>query len=162
GEGSFRLWAGYVPPPLPGRESVGRRGNERQLHGRGRRGSIIVIVVVVVILVILIVFILLILVEQAALGLADLGGQLLRLGRPQQHLFLLDNPVLPQFEEVLVEQEHAVLAAGLDAGVDAVRLVLADEVLDGGRDHHHLVGGDQPLRLFRQKGLRQHSDQRRR
>ena len=35
------------------------------------------------------------------------------------------------------------LAAGLDAGVDAVDLVLADQVLDGGRDHHHLVGGDQ-------------------
>src|SRR4029077_8304580 len=62
-------------------------------------------------------------------------------------------------EQAFVEQEHAVLAAGLDAGVDAVRLVFANEVHDGGRDDHHFVGGDHALGLFGKQGLGQHADE---
>ena len=65
----------------------------------------------------------------------------------------LAQPVLPEVEQGVVEQLHAVLAAGLDRRVDAVRLVFADQVGDGRRDDQHLVGGDQPLRLSRQQRL---------
>src|SRR5262249_47930194 len=104
--------------------------------------AVIVLVLVVVVLVLEV----LVLVG-AALVLGHLGGQLGGLVGPHQRLFLLHRLGLPQLEQGLVQQEHAVLAAGLDAGVDAVGLVLTDQVLDGGGDHHHLEGGHQPLGL---------------
>src|SRR5262249_39729954 len=105
----------------------------------------ILVLVLVLVLLLLVLLFLLVLVPLAAFGLGDLGGQVGRLAGPQQALLLLDHAVLPQLEQALVEQEHAVAASRLDAGVDAVSLVLADQVLDGRRHHHHLVGGDQAL-----------------
>src|SRR5262249_35719966 len=119
---------------------------------------LILFVVLALLVVILVVRVLLFLVH-AALGLGDLGGQLGRLVGTQQDLFLLHTAVAPQLEHTLGEQEHAMLAAGLDRRVDAVGLVFADQVLHGGRDDKHLVSGDQAFRLARQQGLREDADQ---
>ena len=43
---------------------------------------------------------------------------------------------------MVVEELHAELLAGLDGRVDAERLVLADQVGDGGGDHQELITGD--------------------
>src|SRR5438067_2053659 len=120
-------------PPLRFGEGAGGRGDLNSAPSPQRAatgGTIVVLVVIIIIIVIVFVFVLVLLVigQEAALGLADLVRQFLRLGGPHQRLLLLDQAVLPQLEQAFVEQEHAVLAAGLDAGVDAVRFVLADQV----------------------------------
>src|SRR5262245_28383364 len=126
-----------------------------------RRLVVLVLLVLVVVVVFLVVVVLVVLlVVHAALGQGDLRRQLRRLRRLQQYLLFFTLAVLPQPEQTLVEQEHAVLAPGLNAGVDAVDLVLADQVLDGRRHHHHLEGGHQPGGLARQDRLRQDADQR--
>src|SRR5262249_6244865 len=126
---------------------------------------IVVVIIIVVIIILVFVFVLVFVLfffEDTPLRLSDLGCQFLRLVRPQQHFFLLADAVLPQGEELFVEQEHAVLAAGLNAGVDAIDLVLAYQVLNGGRHHHHLKSSHQPFAFSRQNCLGQHSDERRR
>ncbi len=66
-----------------------------------------------------------------------------------------------ELQQVLVEQLHAELFAGLNRRVDTERLVFADQVGDGGRDHHELVGGDHAVGIHsRAQRLRQHRQQR--
>src|SRR5262249_35833599 len=123
---------------------------------------LVVVLVVILLVLVLVLFVFLFFVQFAALGLGNLVGQFLRMGGAHQHFFLLAGAFFPQLEQHLVEQEHAVLAARLDGGVNAIRFVLADQVLNGRRHHHHLEGRHQPLGLARQNGLGQHADQRRR
>src|SRR4051812_10881616 len=92
------------------------------LGGQGRSIIVIVIVVIIVVVVIVVVIILVfafLVGPLALLGLGDLVGQFRGPHGPHQGLFLLDQAFLPQPEQALVHQEHAVLAAGLDRGVDA-------------------------------------------
>jgi len=63
-------------------------------------------------------------------------------------------------EQAFVQQKHAVLSGRSGAGIDAIHLVFADQVLDGGR-HPIIRGGHQGRRLLGQKRLRQHADQSR-
>src|SRR5271157_6196254 len=67
-------------------------------------------------------------VEDSLLGVLDPRSQVVGFARLVYDLGLLDQALLPEVEKALVEQDHAVLAAGLDRRVDAVRLVLADQV----------------------------------
>src|SRR5262249_11708953 len=83
--------------------------------GPAARLVVVIVLVVVLVIVVLVVILVLVLVH-AALGLGDLGRQVARLGGPHQDLLLVHQAVAPQAEQALVQQEHAVLAAGLDAG----------------------------------------------
>ena len=76
-----------------------------------------------------------------------------------KNLFLFHLTGFPQAEERLIEEEHAFLAPGLDARVDAVSLVLADEVGDGWGDHHHFVGRHHALGFLGHEALRKHADE---
>ena len=73
--------------------------------------------------------------------------------------FLVAEAVFPEVEEAFIHEEHAVFSAGLDGGVDAVGFVFADEVGDGGGDHHHLVGGDDTFGFFGHEGLGEHANE---
>src|SRR5262249_4387606 len=103
---------------------------------------VLIVVILVLVLILLVLIVVFVIIEFAALGQGDLGGQVGRLLGSQQHLFLLARAQLPQLEEAVVEQEHAMLATRLNGRIDAVGLVLADEVLDGWGDDHHFIGGD--------------------
>ena len=87
------------------------------------------------------------LVEDSLLRVLDPVLQIGGLLRLEHDLFLFDQALPPEVEEAVVEQDHAVLPPGLDRRVDAVRLVLADQVRDRRSDHEHLVGGHEPLVL---------------
>src|SRR5271166_4674498 len=65
-------------------------------------------------------------VEDSLLGVLDPRSQVVGFARLVHDLGLLDQALLPEVEKALVQEDHAVLAAGLDRRVDAVRLVLAD------------------------------------
>src|SRR5271157_954624 len=65
-------------------------------------------------------------VEDSLLEVLDPRSQVVGFARLVHDLVFLDQALLPEVEKALVEQDHAVLAAGLDRRVDAVRLVLAD------------------------------------
>src|SRR5262249_29240681 len=66
------------------------------------------------------------LLEDAALGVGDLLGQVAGVVGTQQHFFLLADAIFPEPKQAFVEEEHAVFPPRLDAGIDAVNLVLAD------------------------------------
>src|SRR6516165_1073176 len=103
------------------------------------RGYLIVLVVinatatparaiVVVVIIVIELLILVVLFSDALLRHGDAIGQVGRLGRFAERLFFLDRVIAPQPEEAFVHQEHAVLGAGLDRRVDAISLILADQV----------------------------------
>src|SRR5262249_32514866 len=154
----------YSPSPLRGGGwGEGSSGPLAPDTPRTTRLILIVVLLVVIILVLVVVpLVVPVVLGIASLGCGDLGGQVARPLRPQQAFLLLHHAVLPVLVQHVVHQEHAVGPAGLDARVDAIRLVLTDQVGDGRRHHHHLVAGDHSLRLLGQQALRQHANQRRR
>src|SRR6185312_13316024 len=109
---------------------------------------------------IVVVFFLVLVLEDPLLGELDTLAEIRGLARLEHDFLFLDQPLLPQVEEAVVEEHHAVFAAGLDRGIDPVRLVFADQVRDRRRYHEHLVGGDQPLGLARQERLGEDPDDR--
>src|ERR1700733_2259280 len=80
-------------------------------------------------------------VKESALGTFQLRLEFARMIRLHHDVLLFDQAVLPQVEQCVVEQLHAEVPPRLDRRVDAVCLVLSDQVGDGRGHHQHLVGG---------------------
>ncbi len=88
---------------------------------------------IVPIFIIVFIFFLAFLLEEAAFGPFDAELEFARLVGFVAHVFLLAESILPEVEQGIVQQLHAVFLPGLDRGIDAVRLGFADQVGDGGR-----------------------------
>src|SRR2546429_867121 len=96
--------------------------------------ALVVVIVFVLVLILVFVFIFIFVfilvifffIQLAALGQHDAVGELAGLLRFGHHFFLFADAGAPEPEQHFVEQEHALFAAGLNAGIDAVRFVLAD------------------------------------
>ena len=78
----------------------------------------------------------------------------------EQGFHLVHQTRLDQLGQALVQRLHLLLGAGLDDGVDLVRLVLADEVANGIGGIEHLKSGDAaPAVLSLDQCLRNHAQQ---
>ena len=81
---------------------------------------------------------------QAGFVAADLLVEDVREVRLDQHVLFGDDPVAPELEQVVVEQLHAELVAGLDRRVDSERLVFTNQVRDRRGDDEHFVRRNTP------------------
>ena len=97
----------------------------------------------------------------APFGVDDPLGQVVRVVGLGQHVLDRALLLLPQLEQGVVHQLHAVLGPGLDRRTDAEHLVLADQVGDAGGDHQDFVGGTPAAADPRQQRLGQDADDRR-
>ena len=96
----------------------------------------------------------------ALLGEVDAVDQFVGQVRLHDHVLFLAQPVLPECEEVIVEQLHAVLPPGLDRRVDPEGLVLANQVANRRGDDQRFVCRATSATDSWQQGLRDHANQR--
>ncbi len=77
-----------------------------------------------------------------------------------EHLFQGNCAGIIEPPEMLVEELHSELLAGLDAGINSISFVLANKVGDSRGYNHKFVSGDSsPSGSQRTKGLAEHGDQ---
>src|SRR5579862_7836235 len=94
--------------------------------------------------------------------LAHFLFELIRVLADAHHVIVSDLRRDPHVEEVIVEQDHAFLAGGLDVRGDFISFAFAAERFDGVVGHHDFEGGDAAFAVGGgEQQLRNYGDQRR-